>query len=445
MTRVFDLVLMRRLPAQHVPAAEWQAWLHKSLAENRPWPEIARDILSVDGTDPALRPAARFYLDRGGDVHTITQDVGSVFLGMNLQCAQCHNHPQVEGFRQKDYYGLAAFFIRSSLAKEGDKMVFAENAEAEVVFENVFEIRDKVSPGPKSTLPHLPGGPLIEEPKFDFGQGYERAPAKDVRGIPLYSRRAQLGPALMESGVTRLRRTFANRIWATLFGRGIVEPVDMDHEDNPPSHPELLQALTDHLAATNDDLRGLVREIALSRTYQRSSLPASDPPPPAELFAVFPLRPLTPEQFALSMLEATGQTGAHRAALGAGLTEEALYQRTLPVEQQFVNLFGGEPGKPSKSFDPSIQQALYLSNDGTVLGWLNPYGGNLVERLMKFPPEEAGPLADELYLSVVCRKPTAEETDEVRGYLADRSGDRLQAVQELVWALLMSVEFRFNH
>lgn len=449
LARVLDQILMRRRPAQNVGLAEWKAYLHKSCVENKPWNVLAAEILSADGIDAQTRPAARFYLDRGGEVNEITRDIGQIFMGVNLECAQCHDHPHVDDWKQRHYYGLSAFLVRSSLFNEGGKQVLQEEATGEVKFESVFEIRDKISTGPKTTLPRVFEGPTVLEPKFDFGQEYARAPAKNVRPIPNFSRRQQLADAVTDPNNRQFKRTIANRLWATFMGRGLVHPLEADHSDNPASHPELMDLLAENIAARNFDLKGFIRDLVLSKTYQRSSQRSPEqrasPMPEPETFAVAPLRPLMAEQMAWSVLQATGVSDNYRANLAANLTEAKFYEQLQGIEQHFVNLFGGEPGKPPKDFETTIEQSLYFSNDPTIQGWLAPANVNLTQRMLALPQTDLQAISDELYLSCLTRPPTVEEVQEVTAYLADRMDSRPAAFQEMIWALVTSAEFRFNH
>src|SRR5262249_50189400 len=158
-----------------------------------------------------------------------------------------------------------------------------------------------------STGPRLPGGPLLKEPKFAKGKEYVVAPAKGVAPVPAFSRRARLAELITAPDNAQFRRTAANRLWALMLGRGLIEPADAHHPANPPSHPELLQALADELAASKFDVKGMLRQIALSETYQRSSrLPKGVEEPDGKAFAVAELRPLAPEQLAWAMMQATG-------------------------------------------------------------------------------------------------------------------------------------------
>src|ERR1043166_5326424 len=160
----FDVLLMDRRPNKHVQRPEWMKYLRESFAANKPYDQLVSEILSSDGTDPKTRAAARFMLDRDGEAHVITKDISRLFLGMNLQCAQCHDHPLVEAYKQDHYYGVYAFLSRSYVyADKASKLsVFAEKGEGDVSFVSVFMA--KVT---KKTGPRLPDGPELAEPKFD--------------------------------------------------------------------------------------------------------------------------------------------------------------------------------------------------------------------------------------------------------------------------------------
>ncbi|MGE5193726.1 MAG: DUF1549 domain-containing protein [Deltaproteobacteria bacterium] len=461
MQRVFDVMLMRRLPQKHVPIAEWEKFLRESLAQNKPWDEIVRTILTADGSDPANRGPARFYLDREGDVNEITRDIGKLFLGANLECAQCHNHPQIEDFKQQHYYGIEAFFIRSFVMTDKEKrVVFAEKADGETKFESVFEIRDKTSKGPQTTGPKLFEGMSISEPKFEkIDDAYIIKPNdkdKTVRPVPRFSRRVKFAEFIASAENRRFCRTTANRLWALMFGRGLVHPVDLDHSENPPSHPLLLAMLTEEFARQQLDIRLFLREIALSSTYQRSSRREEASPGGAQTaekaqageaqFALALLKPLTPAQFAWSILQATGEADLNRQALGDKLTEAALHDKLAGYEQRFVQLFGGEPGHPREHFESTTDQVLFLANDPMIVNLLKPRGGNLADRLLKLPEDNPQQIAEELFLSTLNRRPSAEDVLDITGLLAGQTGDaRSPAVQELIWATISSSEFRFNH
>lgn len=274
MAQTFDVMLMERRPDKYVTQAAWRKYLFDSFLANKPYDQLVREILSSDGADPATRPAAKFVLDRDAEPNLLARDVGRVFFGQDLQCAQCHDHPLVEDYQQSDYYGLYAFFSRTQLFTQPDKLVvLMDNLEGEVGFESVFDKGNRAN-----TLPRVIGGKELEEPRLPPGQEWVVAPAKDVRHVPKYSRRAQLAAQVADPNNRPFARNIANRLWAHMLGRGIVEPVDFHHVGNPPSNAELLDALSESIVELKFDMRAFLREIALSQTYQRAiELPESLP------------------------------------------------------------------------------------------------------------------------------------------------------------------------
>lgn len=263
-----DLMLMERRANTNVTADEWQAWLLKSVRENKPWNVLAKEILLADGADPAARAAARFALDRGSDPNILTRDVGRIFFGRDMQCAQCHDHPIVDDYLQSDYQGLFAFLNPSFpiIRKDGDKQTTlqAERAGAQVAFQSVF------LHVPRRTVARVPDGVMIDEPFFLPGEEYQVEPGDNVKSVPKFSYRAKLAELATNGSNEAFNRNIANRLWALMFGRGLVHPPDLQNPDNPPSNPELLRLLAQQIAAMNFDMRGFLREIALTSAYQRS-------------------------------------------------------------------------------------------------------------------------------------------------------------------------------
>ena len=203
----------------------------KSVRENKPWNVLAREILQADGDDPAQRPAARFALDRGSDPNVLTRDIGRIFFGRDMQCAQCHDHPLVSDYLQSDYHGLLAFVAPSYplVRKEGDKQmtVQAEKVGSDVTFQSVFVGK------PRRTGPRVPDGVVIDEPFLLPGEEYQVAPADNVKSVPKFSRRAKLAELATNGSNDAFNRNIANRLWAHMFGRGLVHPLDLQHPDNP--------------------------------------------------------------------------------------------------------------------------------------------------------------------------------------------------------------------
>lgn len=441
MTNLFDVLLMDRRPDKHVKRPEWREFLQTSFTTNKPYDQLVREILSTDGTDPKTRPAARFYLDRDAEPNVLTKDITRLFLGMNLHCAQCHDHPLVDAYKQDFYYGVLAFINRGYLfADKGTKIsVYAEKAEGDVSFQSVFV--PKVT---KNTGPRLPEGQELKEPKFDKGQEYVKPVGKGERGIPKYSRRAQLAEQIVSKDNPRFARATANRLWSFMLGRGIIDPVEFDHDANPPSHPELLQMLSDEFVASKHDVKAMIRAIVLSDTYQRTSEMPKGKDIDPKYFAVASLKAMTPEQFAFSLLQATGMIAAERKAQPKA-NDAAIYAKITGLATPIVNLFGTQAGDAAfnQDFEATLDQTLFLANGATLREWLTPRPGSLIDRVNA--QKDPGLVAEELYLSVLSRRPSAEESKEVSDYLTRRSADRVAALQDLAWALITSAEFRFNH
>lgn len=450
MQYVFDTMLMERRPDKHVKAEEWHTYLRESFAENKPWDQLVTEILTADGTEEHLRPAAKFLLDRELKTDEVTRDLGRIFLGRDLQCAQCHDHPIIADYLQQHYYGLSAFLNRSYLFTDPTlkKTVIGEKADGTVKFTSVFTEESGETP------PRLLDLPPIEDPAV-AGEPYLAKPDKKTRGIPIYSRRLKLAAALTDPSNIAFRQNIANRLWALMMGRGLVEPVDMWHAANPPSHPELLDLLGETLAAHDYDLRFFMRELALTRTYQRSSeYPAGVERAQDDQFAVALLKPLSPEQLAWSMMQATGLTTGTLESLKAKQSqkdpktaadpvwqEEALHGALKNHVAQFVTFFGVK-GIQTSRFDASANQALFLKNGSLLQSWLAPSGQNLTARLNSLEPPE---LIEEFFLAVFSRSPSEPERAQLTGYLKDNAANREAAIRELVWAALTSAEFRFNH
>ncbi len=263
----FHVMWMERRPDKHVPAADWLKYLTTSFQANKPYDQLVREILTADSADPAQRPAAKFLLDRDVDPHLLTRDIGRMFFGVDLQCAQCHDHPLIDDYVQTDYYGLYAFVSRVGLAvdqKESNKGYISEGTDGKVEYKSVF------TGNSGKTRPRLPGGTELSEPRFPQGENYVVAPGQHVRTVPKYSRRAQFATALADGSHPGFRKNIANRLWAKLMGRGLVHAVDLHHSDNPPSHPEVLNLLADEMQAVGFQLKPMIRGIVLTKAYQRT-------------------------------------------------------------------------------------------------------------------------------------------------------------------------------
>jgi len=278
MAVAFDVELMERRADKHVKAAEWQKYLVDSFAANKPWDKLAAEMFISDGdsnttTAKAPRAAAKFIMDRDMEVNLVTRDVARKFFGMDLQCAQCHDHPNIADFYQRDYYGIYAFFSRTYIFQPDKKKPaqLAEKPTGDASFKSVF------TSVAGRTRPRLPVGHEVNEPEIKPGEEYIVKPdkkKKNLRPVPKYSRRAQL--AQLAATNRMFQHNIANRLWGHMMGKAVVEPRDGLHTDNPAAHPALLELLSNGLVELKFDIRAFLREVALTRAYQRSFVLPAD-------------------------------------------------------------------------------------------------------------------------------------------------------------------------
>ncbi|MBL8815599.1 MAG: DUF1549 domain-containing protein [Planctomyces sp.] len=264
-----DVMLMERRPNTLVSQDEWIAWLMSSVRSNKPWNQLVREMILADGDDPANRAPARFILDRGAEPNVVARDIGRMFLGMDLQCAQCHDSPLVSDFLQADYQGLLAFTspMYTVVRKHGDKdvTVLSERAGTDLTFESVF-----ARGTPHRTGTRLPGTGWIDEPVYLPGEEYDVAPADGVKAVPRFSRRKLLAERLTDGSNAAFNRNAANRLWSVVFGRGVMHPLDMLHPDNAGPAETFLDELGTRFCASGYDIRWFLKELVLTRTYQRA-------------------------------------------------------------------------------------------------------------------------------------------------------------------------------
>jgi hypothetical protein len=272
--RVLEVQFSERRPDDKISTQQFRAWLRNSLAQNRPLNEICLEILAADGTGETLRPAASFFLNRLAEPNLMVRDVGRIFFGRDVQCAQCHDHPLVSDYEQSEYFGILSFVNRTYLftdEERGKWLFLGEKAEGELEFASVFyPARGKTTARP--VLPMVMA--MDAEPgPVDDADAYVIPPTKTQRGVPRYSRRQQLAVLATHPQNQPFNRNLANRLWSHLLGTGVVHPVDMHHAGNPPVSATLLQQLADELVTQGYDLRAFLKEVVLSQTYQRSVVP----------------------------------------------------------------------------------------------------------------------------------------------------------------------------
>lgn len=433
-----DLLLLARIKRDD----EWRKYLLLAAQENRGWDRLFRELLLPDRERPGDKGAAAFLRERVQELDDLTNDTSALFFGVNVSCAKCHDHPLVDDWRQEHYFGMASFFKRTYRTKQGllaekfdGRMKFTTTAgeehEAQFLFLSGVSIDE-------------PASERSDEDRKSIEEAIKRAEKDDeaeAPPAPEFSPRSELVRLALEDDQQRFfARNIVNRVWARLLGRGLVHPLDQMHSANPPSHPELLDWLARDFAANGYDLKRLIRGIVLSDVYARDSrwTGTGDHPAP-ELFAVAVPRPLTPRQLALSLAVAA----ADPDQLPGLEKPEKWPQRREELENQSDGL-SREFEIPEETFQVSVDEALLFSNGERVQNdLLRDSGDRLVGRLKSIDEDVA--MVRHAFLAVLSREPEDEEQQTLVEYLTARSDRRVEGIQQVVWALVTSPEFRFNH
>ena len=386
-------------------------WLAEQIGSDVPLDEMVRTLLASDG-GTFTTPQTNFYqLER--DQLKIAENVAQIFMGMRIQCAQCHNHP-FDRWTQDDYYSFAAFF-----SQVGRKR--AEDYREQIIYNRASgEVRHPVTG--QNALPVFLGG---DQP--------------DVKGK---DRREVVANWLASPENPFFARNFANRIWSHFFGIGIIEPVDDVRVSNPPSNPELLDALAAKFTESGYDIKRLVREICNSKAYQRSTLRNESNMSDELNFAHQTVRRIKAE----SMLDIVSQvTSTKDKFRGLPLGAKATQIADGRTSSYFLSTFGRAERTTVCScevkMEPTLSQALHLMNGDTINSKMQQ--GGVLKELQDEQLEPAAAI-ERLYVRALARKPTQKELEALLPMFAEGS-DLKQAHEDVFWALLNSREFLFNH
>lgn len=437
MADAFNVILLERRGEN----PDFKTYLKASFAANKPWDQLSRELLNPDADNEGARAAGFFLskrLENYGqnpiDYPGLTRDVGRLFLGMDLQCAECHNHLFIDDYKQADFQGLFAVYRNMFVRTDVKFPAVGERAMAgKWEFASVFDPA-KVQTGPRS-----PGGKEFDVPPPKAGEAPKKnppPPRPEFSGVDLLSKE------ITHRDNRQFAKNAANRIWFVLMGRGIVHPLDMHHSANPPSHPELLDLLATELVAHNFDIKWLLKEIALTATYQRSSQ-EPDPTKPADpaRFLVAVERRLSSEQLMWSTLQAIGDI---ERATGATKNDGASpLPATDQIKKGFSDAFANDARDPEETVNSTVKGALFWRNDAAFTQVLRRRPGNLLDRLAAV--QDNTQLVDELYLSILSRRPSSNEQVDFVAFLSKPGSDRDAAIRDAAWALISSMEFFVNH
>jgi hypothetical protein len=398
-------------------AAAYYDWIREQMRKHTPLDEFVK--AQVAGAGSNLRnPPVNLYtmLPQGQyDAKSVAQDVAQIFTGMRVQCAQCHNHP-FDRWTQEDYYGFVSFFT-------GVKRKMASEARE-------FQIFDDVNAPPAKHL--LDGHPV---PATFPGGGQPDTKGKDPR--------VALAEWLTSKDNVWFRQNMANRIWAQFFARGIVDPVDDVRISNPPSNRELLEELGRRLASYDFDMRKLIRDICNSRAYQLSSAANASNRDDDSQFSHQRLRRLRADVMLDSVAGIT-DTPSDFNEMPRGLRAVQLYEGGNRANY-FLRTFGAAArdsvNASEERLEPTLAQALHMVNGNTLEQKLAR--SPVIAEMLKSGKKPAE-IIDELFLRALARKPSPTEMKKMLDVVGDKPAEK-QGYDDVLWALLNSTEFEFNH
>ncbi|HEV3022918.1 MAG TPA: DUF1549 and DUF1553 domain-containing protein, partial [Pirellulales bacterium] len=433
------------LPDSPVNREGMQQYLRRSFLTNKPYDKLTYELIGAQGSnrpgEDDFNGAVNFVLDNLQEkAATATAKTAQIFLGLQIQCTQCHNHP-FNDWKQNRFWELNAFFRQTKAVPErkGNELRLVRLVDEDFAGEAAAHDANRFDPADAEIYYELRNGELrVAYPVFVDGTTID--PSGLVRVV---NRRDELARLVVRSEY--LGQAIVNRLWGHFFGYGFTKPVDDLGVHNPPSHPELLLELAHYFADAGYDLKRLVRWITLSEAYSLSSKfgpkqgnQADDPAlgtPPS--FSHFYLRQMTVEQLYDSLLVATE---AHRTA---GNYEEQ--QRTKDDwAQQFTIAFGTDDNGETSTFDGTITQALMMMNGNLTRRATSSAAGGFLWKVSQRAAQPAAPIKH-LYQAALARKPSKAELKLADELLAARGGNPQTVLEDVWWALLNSNEFILNH
>ncbi|WZO97073.1 DUF1549 and DUF1553 domain-containing protein [Isosphaeraceae bacterium EP7] len=406
----------------------FHSWVRDGLLANKPYDQMVRELLAATGTI-ADNPAVAWY-KRVLEPQQQLEDVAQLFLGVRMQCAQCHHHP-FERWSQNDYYSLGAFFSRvgrKPTSTRGEDVIFHKRGMA--------QLENK-----KTKIPVKPA--VLGGQALAIGQDEDP--------------RLKLADWMSDKSNPFFAKSLVNRYWKHFFKRGLVEPEDDIRETNPATNPELLDALANHFVASGYDLKAVVRVITQSQTYQLSAMPNASNGIDRQNFSHYYPKRLQAEVLLDALDRLTGSV-TDFADLPPGTRAISLpdnsYNRSSPFLQVFGRPEGASVCECERVQSPSLAQSLHLMNAADVKSKLNTPGGR-ADLLSKSNKPESEKVR-ELYLAAYSREPRAEEIKVAEAYLAkvrvDSQGNPIEperakrdAYEDLLWAIINTKEYLYNH
>lgn len=392
-------------------------WIKDSISNNRPYDTFVRGIIAAAGEWPEAPAINWYWQNRDDQLHQTTADVAQIFLGIRLQCAKCHHHPY-ERWGQADYYGLAGFFSRLGRKNFGEPPPYYSSA--------------TVTTGEKDPLTGK-----APEPKYPDGAEARFGPEDDPRHA--------LVDWMVRPDNPFFAKALVNRMWGHFFGRGIVQEVDDLRDTNPPSNPELLDTLAADFVRSKYDVKALIRQLLTSRVYQLSSDPTDHNKTDHQNFARYYARRMPSEVFhdAVNQVCASRQefTGMPRSARAVDLPHENFGSYFLDVFDRPKRVTVCECERSSSA---TLAQVLLLSNSDEMENKIAGGEGRVARMLKeKMAP---GAMIEELFLATRGRLPLPKEKERALSHLSGaQKNEEAKALEDILWALVNSREFLFNH
>jgi hypothetical protein len=406
----------RRQDNEKTATYAFHQWIRDSLYENKPYDQFVREILTASG-QPGENPAVGWYREVK-DMTAQVEDTAQLFLGLRIQCAKCHHHP-FEKWSQHDYYSFAAFFSRVGRKK-------GEGQDNDRIYHQRGVAQAEHPKTKQMVKPAGLGAEVVELP-IDADPRHAMVDWMADKNNPYFA------------------RSLVNRYWKHFFGRGLVDPEDDMRVTNPASNPQLLETLAKDFADHNYDLKHLLRTICTSTTYQLTAEPNEWNQDDKQNFSRFYPRRLNAEV----LLDAIDQvTGSPTSFNGVPQGTRAVQLPDNGFNSYFLTVFGRPESSSAceceRSSEANLAQSLHLLNSGEIQGKLTNGGGKaaLLANDKARPHEQK---IRELYLLAFSREPRAEELAVAMAHIGKNAEDPKRAFEDIVWALVNTKEFLFNH
>jgi hypothetical protein len=411
-----SMLLPRNSDNRRLQSEPLHRWLAESFNSNKPWSKLASELITATGTQDE-KPAVTFFM-ANPTPDKVTDTVTRLFLGVQLQCAQCHNHP-FTSWKQDEYWAMAAFFSKVRMngrvkgaAKKGVSLMVSEAGQGKALKRPISA---------KNVPPKFLQG---DRPTLDAGSPYRPALAQWMT--------APKNPFFA--------RAMVNRTWAHFFGRGFVNPVDDMHDQNSVSHPLLLEALAEQFAGHEFNLKDLIRAVCNSQAYQRTSKPLGGNEADESLFSHMAVKVMSPEQLYDSLNQVVGSASEAAPARGKKPAPANKKRGVGGPRQAFVAFFLTDDGADPTEYQAGIPQALRLMNSPQFRS-----SADLLNKILAQRDRTDQQVIEQLYLATVSRRPTAPESQKLTAYVRQQEGGPRKAFGDILWALLNSSEFALNH